>query len=116
MNISGFIPVDTLTKLNSMTGTNNTYKLDSIVGNDEDKSTNNDTAIDFSSILKDKLNEVNDKQVSADNMTNQFITGDDVDVHQVMLSTQEAQMSLQLAVQIRNKIVESYQELNRMQV
>lgn len=116
MNISGFIPTDALTKLNSMTGADNIYKLEDTIGTGEDNSTNNDTTLDFSSILKDKLGEVNDKQISADNITNQFIAGDDVDVHQVMLSTQEAQMSLQLAVQMRNKIVESYQELNRMQV
>lgn len=107
MNVNQFIPSNTLTSLNSIvgSGTNN-------------NSVNTDTngGLDFSSILKNKLDEVNAQQVNADNITNQFIQGDNVDVHQVMLSGQEAQMSLELAVQVRNKIVESYQELNRMQV
>lgn len=106
MNINQFVPSSTITKLDSMGGssTNNNVNTDTSGG------------LDFSSILKNKLDEVNNQQISADNITNQFIQGDNVDVHQVMLSTQEAQMSLQLAVQVRNKIVESYQELNRMQV
>lgn len=108
MNVNQFIPTNAISKLDSMVGSNT--NINSSVNTD------NNGGLDFSSILKDKLDEVNSKQVSADNITNQFISGDNVDVHQVMLSTQEAQMSLQLAVQMRNKIVEAYQELNRTQV
>lgn len=106
MNINQFIPSSTITNLDSMVGSNTNSNVNP----------DTNSGLDFSSILKDKLDEVNTQQVNADNITNQFIKGDDVDVHQVMLSTQEAQMSLQLAVQMRNKIVEAYQELNRMQV
>lgn len=70
----------------------------------------------FFDTLKQKLDEVNDKQINAENITEQFIKGEDVDIHEVMLTTEEAKMSLQLAVQIRNKIVEAYQEINRMQL
>lgn len=117
MNINGFIPADMLSKLQNMSigSDNNTSSIDSVSGTSTNGSSDT-SSLDFSSILKDKLNEVNDKQMNSDNITNQFISGEDVDVHQVMLSAQEAQMSLQLAVQMRNKIVESYQELNRMQV
>lgn len=106
MNINQFIPSSSIAKLDSIVGanTNNNVNTDANGG------------LDFSSILKDKLDGVNAQQVAADNITTQFIQGDNVDVHQVMLSGQEAQMSLQLAVQVRNKIVEAYQELNRMQV
>ena len=106
MNINQFIPSSTIANLDSFAGagTNNNMKADTNSG------------LDFSSILKDKLDGVNAQQVNADNITNQFIQGDNVDVHQLMLSGQEAQMSLQLAVQVRNKIVEAYQELNRMQL
>jgi flagellar hook-basal body complex protein FliE len=67
-------------------------------------------------ILNDKLNEVNELQVDSENATEDFINGEDIDIHQVMLSAEEAKMSIQLAVQIRNKIVEAYQEINRMQL
>jgi flagellar hook-basal body complex protein FliE len=66
--------------------------------------------------LKEKLDGVNDKQLEAENMTELLVKGEDVDIHEVMLSTEEAKMSLELAVQIRNKIVEAYQEINRMQI
>ena len=66
--------------------------------------------------LKEKLGEVNEKQIAADVATEAFISGEDIDIHEVMLITEEAKMSLQLAVQVRNKLVEAYQEINRMQL
>ena len=42
--------------------------------------------------------------------------GEDVDLHQVMLSMQEADIAFQLALQTRNKLVDAYQEIMRMQV
>lgn len=72
--------------------------------------------ISFFDILKEELNEVNEKQVKAEDLTESFIKGDNVDIHEVMLGTEEAKMSLELAVQIRNKIVEAYQEISRMQL
>jgi flagellar hook-basal body complex protein FliE len=70
----------------------------------------------FLDTLKEKLNEVNDKQIEAENLTQKFIKGEEEDVHKVMLSTEEAKLSLELAVQIRNKLVEAYEEFNRMQI
>ncbi|MBI6875786.1 flagellar hook-basal body complex protein FliE [Clostridium aciditolerans] len=70
----------------------------------------------FGSILKEKLDNVNDKQLKAEDTTQKFISGEDTDIHKVMLDTEEAKMSLELAVQIRNKFVEAYQELSRTQL
>ena len=70
----------------------------------------------FLDTLEEKLSEVNDKQIEADNLTQKFIKGEEEDVHKVMLSTEEAKLSLELAVQIRNKLVEAYQEFNRMSI
>ena len=70
----------------------------------------------FLETLKEKLNEVNDKQIEADNLTQKFIKGEEDDIHKVMLSTEEAKLSLELAVQIRNKLVDAYGEFNRMQI
>lgn len=71
---------------------------------------------DFFAVLKDKLDSINEKQITAENTTQSFISGEEVDVHKVMLDAEEAKLSLELAVQMRNKIVEAYQELNRMQL
>jgi len=70
----------------------------------------------FADFLSEKLDEVNDKQIQAENTTQSFIKGDEKDIHNVMISTEEAKMSLEMAVQVRNKIVEAYQEISRMQL
>lgn len=87
--------------------------FDSIKGLDKKEEK---TDVSFLDTLKDKLNEVNDKQIKADETTEAFVNGEGTDIHEVMLSTEEAKMSLELAVQVRNKIVEAYQEINRMQL
>ena len=70
----------------------------------------------FLDTLKEKLDDVNDKQIDSDNITQKFITGEEEDVHKVMLSTEEAKLSLEMAVQIRNKLVDAYDTFNRMQI
>ena len=76
----------------------------------------NSNGSNFQNVLKDSLDKLNEKQVEADNITNDFISGKNVDVHQMMLGMEEAKMSLQLAIQVRNKVVEAVQELTRMQL
>ncbi|MBZ4663097.1 MAG: fliE [Caloramator sp.] len=80
------------------------------------QSNNNTNNIDFSNIIKEKLDKLNEKQLDAENKTIELIKGDAKDIHEVMLTVEEARLSLELAVQIRNKLVEAYQELNRIQV
>lgn len=82
-----------------------------------DSEKSNDNGIEsFKSLLNDKLNEVNQLQVDSENATEDFINGKDIDIHQVMLSAEEAKLSIETAVQIRNKIVEAYQQINSMQL
>ncbi|MDU1313957.1 MAG: flagellar hook-basal body complex protein FliE [Clostridium septicum] len=69
----------------------------------------------FKSFLKEGLDKLNEKQVVSDKLTEEFESGD-IDVHKMMLATEEAKMSLQLAVQVRNKFVEAIQELTRTQL
>jgi flagellar hook-basal body complex protein FliE len=82
----------------------------------DNKTASTDTTSSFFDMLKSKLDDVNNKQLDAENATESFIKGEDTDIHNVMLSTEEAKMSLELAVQIRNKIVDAYQEINKMQL
>lgn len=87
------------------------------IGVNNDKSENTETqSVGFGEFLKGKLDEVNAQQVKSEDTTESFIKGDETDIHKVMLDTEEAKMSLELAVQIRNKFVEAYQELNRTQL
>lgn len=86
------------------------------LSSDNQEETGKTDSNSFISMLKDKLDEVNNNQIAADNATESFIKGDSTDIHQVMLQSEEAKLSLELAVQVRNKLVEAYQELNRMQL
>lgn len=70
----------------------------------------------FSSTLKDSLDKINNLQLESENKTKAFVAGEDVEIHEVMLAAEEAKVSLQFAVEMRNKLVEAYQELNRMQL
>lgn len=75
-----------------------------------------ETKEDFSKIFKEELGKVNQLQVKADQATQEFIIGESQDIHSVMLATEEAKLALEMAVQVRNKLIEAYQEINRMQL
>jgi len=70
----------------------------------------------FAALLKEKLAEANSLQQQADALTQQYLAGKVEDVHQVMLALEQANLSLQLMVQVRNKAIEAYQEISRMQI
>lgn len=105
-------------QFNNILGTKNTTQIsDNMNSLDSTDSTgNSDSGISFFDTLKQKLDEVNNDQLNADATTEAFIKGDNVDVHQVMIASEEAKQSLELAVQVRNKLVEAFQEINRMQL
>ena len=70
----------------------------------------------FSSQLMDVLKEVNASQQNAASTQQAFMTGQPVDYHDLMIAMEKASVSMQLTMAVRNKILEAYQEINRMQV
>ena len=70
----------------------------------------------FGDMLSKFLDDVNALQKQAGEVTQKAITGEIQDVHQVTIAAQKAAISLQLTAEIRNRIMESYQEIIRMQV
>lgn len=70
----------------------------------------------FGEILKNTLQDVKAAQNESDKLTGQLVTGEVQDVHEVMIAAQKASLSLQMTVQVRNKVVEAYQEVMRMQL
>jgi len=70
----------------------------------------------FSNALGDGINKVNNAQHAAENAIETFATGGNIDVHSVMIAEQKANLSLQMAMQMRNKLVQAYQEISRLQV
>jgi flagellar hook-basal body complex protein FliE len=74
------------------------------------------SAKSFSETLKDAVNHVNTLQKSADTAMQQVATGENKNVAEVMIQTEQADIALKLMMQVRNKIIEAYQEVMRMQV
>lgn len=70
----------------------------------------------FSSFLVDAMEQVNQAQVESSNLTKRFAAGQIQDVHQVMIASQKSSIMLQLTMQVRNKVIESYQEIMRMPI
>ena len=70
----------------------------------------------FGDILKDAVADVNDLQVNADSMVKKLALGDVNDVSEVVLSVQKAEMALKMLLEIRNKLVDSYEQLGRISV
>ena len=70
----------------------------------------------FAETLKGVLEKTNDAQINADKAVEKLNTGEAKNLHEVMISMEEADISMRLLVQMRNKVVEAYQEIMRMQV
>jgi flagellar hook-basal body complex protein FliE len=70
----------------------------------------------FTDFLRDSLNEVNSMQAEADKAVQQLITGGDVNPAEVLTAVQKADMSFRLMMQIRNKLVSAYQEINNVRI
>ncbi|WP_110929705.1 flagellar hook-basal body complex protein FliE [Bacillus massiliglaciei] len=71
---------------------------------------------DFSGALKDAINKVNEAQISSDQATEKMVNGENVDLHTVMVASQKASISMSMALEVRNKAVEAYQEMMRMSI
>ena len=63
-----------------------------------------------------ELQKVNDKQINSEHLLQDLAAGKTDNIHHVMLSLEDAKLSLQLLIQVRNKLLEGYQDILRMQV
>jgi flagellar hook-basal body complex protein FliE len=70
----------------------------------------------FQNLLGNFVNEVSQKQSAASDAVNGLMSGKNVSLHQAMISMEEASVSFQMMVEVRNKLLDSYQELMRMQI
>jgi flagellar hook-basal body complex protein FliE len=74
-------------------------------------SNTNPTGPSFGDTLQNAIGNVNSLQLNANSMSQDFATGKTSDVHGVMIATEQATLALQLATQVRNKVVEAYQQV-----
>ncbi|MGC8778138.1 MAG: flagellar hook-basal body complex protein FliE [Candidatus Caldatribacteriaceae bacterium] len=70
----------------------------------------------FGKLLLDALTEVNDLQVEADSAIQDVVLGKEEDLHRAIVALEKANLALGLTVQVRNKVIEAYQEIMRMQL
>lgn len=75
-----------------------------------------EVAESFGEALLRALDRVNAVQQRADRAAEAFALGENRDVAQLMIATEQARLAMELTVQIRNKVLEAYQEIIRMQV
>lgn len=79
-------------------------------------STSAPTGAGFESMLGNFVGEVTQKQAAATDAVTGLLSGKNVSLHQAMISMEEANISFQMMVEVRNKLLDSYQELMRMQI
>ncbi len=70
----------------------------------------------FAGLLSRAVGSVDEAMKTSDQKVEDFISGKTDNVHDVMISMQRAQLSFQMMVEIRNKAIEAYHELSRMQI
>jgi flagellar hook-basal body complex protein FliE len=69
----------------------------------------------FSDVLKDAVRQVDDLQSEATAKVQELLAGQGGDVHSAMIAVEKADLTFQLMMQVRNKVVQAYQEISRMQ-
>ena len=68
----------------------------------------------FAEVLKSGILKVNQLQIEADNMTNRLALGEIEDISQVSIAVEKAELALRLMVQIRDKMLDVYQQISRI--
>ena len=70
----------------------------------------------FQNTLKDALDKVNDIQKDADIKMQKLASGESSNISEVMIATEKADIALKLMMSVRNKMIDAYQEIMKMQV
>jgi flagellar hook-basal body complex protein FliE len=70
----------------------------------------------FEQVLKEAFDEVNEQQKKAEKMANDYAAGKISNIHEVIVEAEKASIALRLTVEVRNRIVEAYREIMRMQL
>lgn len=84
--------------------------------NKPETATVKDNKVSFTDFLNNAISEVNKLQLESESLNEAFAMGKTDNIHQVMIAAEKADIALQFTVQIRNKILEAYQEIMRMPV
>ena len=98
--------INNISQLNSM-------KLNSINSISEEKSEN---TVSFATFLNESLEKVSSLEKESQDYTLKLATGELENIHEAMIAAEKADVALQLTMKIRNKILDAYNEIMRMQI
>lgn len=70
----------------------------------------------FSNWLQTQVTELNGTMAKSDALATQLAAGETENLHQIMIGMEEAKIAFQLAIQVRNRMLEAYQDVLRMQI
>ncbi len=104
------MPIDKIGTAGSLAPTRSIFEN---AGGNEDIS---GIRIPFSDYFKKALDNTNTLLLEADSLADDFAAGRTDNIHQVMLTAEKANIALQFTLQIRNKILDAYSEIMRMQI
>ena len=99
------------------------FAQNEVIFNNKFSNINNDKKVDeksdaigFADILNQYVDDTNDKMSKANSTATSFIKGEDVNIDEVMIKGQEASLSLQFLTQTRDKLLEGYNQLSKLQL
>ena len=98
---------------NSATSSNLTSEISSLRGNIGIQEQSDTTS--FDNLLGKSMTLLNETHLASDAATQSLIMGDGENLHDIMIKATEAQLALDLAVQVRNKSLEAFNEIKNMQ-
>ncbi len=78
--------------------------------------TDNEGAVSFKDVLMDEIYKVSELEKDSDMLTADFISGKTDNIHSVLIAAEKASIALQLMIEVRNKVLDAYNEIMRMQV
>ncbi|KPU28223.1 flagellar hook-basal body protein FliE [Caloranaerobacter sp. TR13] len=96
-----------INNISKIENSNFVNKSDSISRNNKDS---------FGSLLKEALDKVDSLQKEADRYNRLLATGQVNNIHEVMIASEKANIALQLTLSVRNKVIDAYREIMRMQI
>lgn len=70
----------------------------------------------FGEILKQSIDKVNEYQIESEKLDNLAVLGEVDNIHQVMIAAQKAEIALQFTLETKNKVIEAYKEIMRLQI
>ena len=102
--------------LGGLTSATPGIEADALSTPEPDVKTTGFVGADFGDMLKTAIGALGELSAQADSGALQLAAGEEVDIHEVMLKMESASVGFQSALQVRNKLVEAYQEVMRMSI